>query len=391
MRRFTAIRHRVIVICLAFAAFANSGWVTAQQRQSLDIKSRAGDNGHPTLADLWDGRAEFVSDIQNTGLPMGESDTHVMQNGELWSYVHANSGSGVVDTCGAPATFPGCVVIYRSLDRGRSFQLYDKKCLIPCNRCPCVSEVDHSDQQQYPQVAFDNNGAYMVYEYRARTMMRRSKDGVTWSAPRILPGTGVRSQSHRPCLPAERVGPHPYARDNADCLLGGPPGLHVENGKVNVFVAMGQNPGHMACFSGFSAWYPERFKLCKANPLFNGAATYGDPAAAGAAANANFDFRTTSSAEIQKIGARYYMLYEGIRGPGPADVGDNQFGIGMARSSGTVIDGRWERYPNGPIVQNLPGNIGLGHTDLVVIDGQTFLYTSLEGYIRGRLVLQWKR
>jgi hypothetical protein len=391
MHSQSVIGRHAIVTCLAIAAFITSGLTTAQVRQSLDIKSQPGDNGHPTLADLWAGRAAFVRDVENTGLPMGESDTHVMQNGELWSYVHANSGSRVVDSCGAPATFPGCVVIYRSLDRGRSFQLYDKQCLIPCNRCPCTSEVDHSDQQQYPQVAFDSSGAYMVYEYRARTFMRRSKDGRVWSAPRVLPGTGARSQSHRPCVPAERVGPHPYARDNADCLLGGPPGLYVERGKINVFVAMGQNPGHMACFNGFSAWNTARFRLCRANPLFAGASSYGDPAATGPAADQHFDFRTTSSAEVQKIGNRYYMLYEGIRGPGPGDVGDNQFGVGMARSLGPVIDGRWERYANGPIIQSLPGNIGLGHTDLVVIDGQTFLYTSLEGYIRGRLVLQWRR
>jgi hypothetical protein len=384
-------RTWLLSLWLAILALANPGWTAANVQQTLEVTSRPGENGHPTLLDLWDGRATFVSDIINTGLPMGESDTHVMRNGELWSYVHANSGAGVVDTCNVPATFPGCVVIYRSLDRGRSFQLYEKRCLIPCNSCPCNSAVDHSDQQQYPQVAFDSNGATMVYEYRARTFMRRSKDGLIWSAPRILPGTGVRSQSHRPCLPAERVGKHPYATDSADCLLGGPPGLFVEDGKINVFVGMGQNPGHMACFSGFSAWNAERFKLCRANPLFSGAAEYGDAGASGAAANPNFDYRTVSSAEVQKVGARYYLLYDGVRGPGPGAVGDNQFGIGLARSTTGVIDGRWERFANSPVVQNLPGNIGLGHTDLVVIDGKTYLYTSLEGVIRGRLALEWKR
>ncbi|MFN3982134.1 MAG: hypothetical protein ACK4SA_17295, partial [Caldilinea sp.] len=40
---------------------------------------------HPTLADLWEGRAHFAVDVVETGLPMGESDTLVMSNGALWS------------------------------------------------------------------------------------------------------------------------------------------------------------------------------------------------------------------------------------------------------------------------------------------------------------------
>jgi hypothetical protein len=39
---------------------------------------------------------------------------------------------------------------------------------------------------------------------------------------------------------------------------------------------------------------------------------------------------------------------------------------------------------------DLPGNIGLGHADLVVLDGQTLLYTSLDGVTRSRLALVWK-
>ena len=35
-------------------------------------------------------------------------------------------------------------------------------------------------------------------------------------------------------------------------------------------------------------------------------------------------------------------------------------------------------------------NIGLGHADLVVLNGQTLLYTSLDGIKRSRLVLHWK-
>ena len=77
---------------------------------------------HPTLADFWDGRAEFVVDVADTGLPMGESDTVVMDDGRLWSYVHASAQSaGIVDQCGDPVPFPGCVVLLESTDQGRSF------------------------------------------------------------------------------------------------------------------------------------------------------------------------------------------------------------------------------------------------------------------------------
>jgi hypothetical protein len=37
----------------------------------------------------------------------------------------------------------------------------------------------------------------------------------------------------------------------------------------------------------------------------------------------------------------------------------------------------------------LPGNFGLGHADLVVVNGQTLLYTSLNGATRSRLALVW--
>mgnify|MGYP005851745249 CR=1 FL=1 len=69
----------------------------------------------PMLADLWDGRAHFAVEVEDTGLPMGESDTLVMSNGALWSYVHASDRSaGVHVLCGAPAHLPGCVVISKS-------------------------------------------------------------------------------------------------------------------------------------------------------------------------------------------------------------------------------------------------------------------------------------
>ncbi|MFX1412115.1 MAG: hypothetical protein ACFFA6_17365 [Promethearchaeota archaeon] len=43
-----------------------------------------------------------------------------------------------------------------------------------------------------------------------------------------------------------------------------------------------------------------------------------------------------------------------------------------------------------PFLIDLPGNIGLGHADLVVLDGQTLLFTSLDGVTRSRLALVWE-
>jgi beta-xylosidase len=80
-----------------------------------------------------------------------------------------------------------------------------------------------------------------------------------------------------------------------------------------------------------------------------------------------------------------------VRGPGAGDAGDTQFGLGLARSLTDQIDGAWEKYPGNPLLVDLPGNIGLGHADPVVLDGRTYLYTSLDGVRRSRLVLIWNR
>ncbi len=379
----------LVALIVMFAPLARTA-LAAPAANTVFSTDTPGRNNHPTLADFWNGNARFVQDIIDTGLPMGESDTVMLKNGELLSYLHANSGSGVTDSCNAPTSFPGCVVTYRSLDRGRSFQPETNRCLIPCRSCPCRSEVDHSDQQQYPRIGFDASSIYMAYEYRGHTYLRRSPDGRRWSEPQIVPLTGVRMHSHRPCTPLDRVGPHPFAKPGYECLLGGPPGLFVENGEITVFVAQGQNPAHMACLRGYGSWPVHKYTLCKANPLLKGAQSYGPLDATGRAANPYFDHRTISSAEVVKIGTQYYALYEGIRGPGPGDVGDNQFGIGLARTTASKLDGPWEKFPGSPIIQDLPGNIGLGHADLIVIDGQTFLYTSLNGWTRGRMALVWR-
>lgn len=350
---------------------------------------------YPTLVDFWAGRAHFAVDVDDTGLPMGESETVMLSNGELWSYVHASQRSaGVVDSCGAPVEFPGCVVIYRSVDGGRRFSLPDAPaCLIPCRQCPCQADIDHTVQQQYPRVYFDGGHLWMVYEYLGRVMLRASTDGRMWSAPEHVADTVIWHLWYRDCPAEERIGPHPFDPFNYECLRGGPPGVYVEEGTLYVFVAQGRNPGAMGCFKRAINRSDLPFVACEGNPLFVGAADYGPLDERGAAANPFFDFRTISSAELQAIGEgqerRYYMLYEGVRGPAEGDPGDTQFGLGLARSLTNRIDGPWEKYPDNPLLVDLPANIGLGHADLMVLEGRTYLYTSLDGITRSRLVLLW--
>jgi len=344
---------------------------------------------HPTLADLWEGRAYFVVDVPETGLPMGESDTILLRNGQQWSYVHASDRSAAVrDSCGDPVPFPGCVVLYESDDGGATFDLGEARCLTTCTQCPCPGD-NHIEQQQYPRVAFDGTLLHMVYEYRGMIMYRSSEDGLIWEAPTFVPGTGVWATDFQPCPLGGAINEHPYAPQFAECLVGGPPGIYLEGEELYLFVGMGQNPGAMGCLRGRIDEPIAALTHCAANPLFVGAETYG-PAAQDRSANEHFDFRTISSAEVEKVGERYYMLYEGVRGPGPGDPGDTQFGLGLARSRTEQIDGAWEIFAGNPILVDLPGNIGLGHADLLLLDGVTYLYTSLDGVTRSRLVLQWQ-
>lgn len=345
----------------------------------------------PTLADLWEGRANFVVDVEQSGLPMGESDTIVLRNGVQWSYVHASDRSAAVrDSCGDPVPFPGCAVIYQSTDGGEHFTLPEPVCVTTCSQCPCAASGDNQiDQQQYPRVAFDGQLLHMVYEYRGMVMHRVSADGRQWEAPSFVPLTGFWANDFQPCPVGGAVHEHPYAAAVAECLVGGPPGIFIEADQLYIFVGMGQNPGAMGCYKGAVDGPIDQLQACHANPLFVGAADYG-PDAIDASANGHFDFRTISSAEVQRIGGRYYMLYEGVRGPGPGDPGDTQFGLGLARSTTAEIDGPWEKYAANPLLVDLPANIGIGHADLVVREGVTYLYTSLDGATRSRLVLQWR-
>lgn len=348
-------------------------------------------NGHPTLADLWAGKARFVLEVADTGLPLGESDTLLMDNGELWSYLHASSQSaGAVDQCGAAVAFPGCTVIYRSSDRGRSFSPPEPLvCQFACRSCPCSDVVDHVGQQQYPRVAVADGIWHLVYEWRGNVMLRRSLDGLAWSAPEQVRHTGIWYLWYRGCPAEERIGRHPNVPYNYECLAGGPPGIWIEDGVVYIFFAQGQNPSSMGCAYGALGEPAGAFERCAANPLFTGAASYGPLRAVDATANRHFDFRTISSAEVLRVDGQLYMLYEGVRGPGPGAAGDTQFNLGLARTKAGRVDGPWETYPGNPLLVDLPGNVGLGHADLLVLDGKTLLFTSLDGVRRARLGLVW--
>jgi beta-xylosidase len=54
---------------------------------------------------------------------------------------------------------------------------------------------------------------------------------------------------------------------------------------------------------------------------------------------------------------------------------------------GPTIDGPWERYPGNPILMELPGNVGVGHADLVIVGNATYLYTATPAFTRGRYAL----
>ena len=366
---------------------------------------------NPTLEDLWNGSAEFLLEVSDTGLPMGESDTIELANGHLWSYVHASDRSaGVRDQCGQPAGFPGCVVIYRSYDGGQSFSLEQPVCQFSCNQCPCDLGTDHIGvnpqfsehpegyfaQQQYPRTAVhETTGTmYMVYETFGGTQMRLSLDGLAWSDPVKVGDTGHWRLSLRECPPYERIGTHPFVPPDFECLSGGPPGLFIEGDTIYVLVGAGQAPGHMECYKGTVGLNPERYTRCENNPLFTGAPEYGPLEVRGEAANPWWDFRTISSADVHAIGVgpnrRYYMVYEGLRGPGPGDPGDTQFGLGFARSLTSEFDGPWQTWSGNPLLVDSPANIGIGHADIIVLNGETILYTSLDGIVRSRLKLVWK-
>jgi len=337
-----------------------------------------------------------VLEIYDVGLPVGESDTVYRGGAEFWSYLHASfERGGVVDQCGDPAPFPGCVTLWKSHDGGISFSLESPRCLFPCSSCPCTGR-DHTGQQQYPRVFFDAGQVYIVYEWGAGSYMRTSADGVHWSAAAHVPGTGQWLHSQTPCAEFERVGANPHypaETEYGDCLVGAPPGLYVEGDLLYVFVGMGRNPGHMGCYVGSKQAGASGLRKCTANPLFTGGLEYGPPEALGAAANPYFDFRTISSADVVRVGDRYYMAYEGVRGNSRSDpdvLWDDQFGLGFARSLGPAIDGPWEKYPGNPVIMDVSYNWGIGHADIVIVGPATYLYTATSQITRGRYALVYR-
>ncbi len=225
-----------------------------------------------TLDDFWDGKAEWVLEVWDTGLPMGESDTVYRGGMEFWSYLHASFDSaGVRDRCGNPAPFPGCVTLWKSYDGGRHFVLEEPVCLFPCRTCPCDYWRDHVWQQQYPRVFFDRSRVYMVYETAGAVYLRTSPDGLHWTAAVGIPRTGWLPNCSRP---EERVGTHPYIANEAEygnCLAGAPPGIYVEGSRLYVFVGLGRSPGHMGCLVGDKFGGARRAPtLCLQPPLWCG-------------------------------------------------------------------------------------------------------------------------
>jgi hypothetical protein len=343
-----------------------------------------------TLEDFWNGNAEWVLEVPDTGLPGGESDTVFRGGNEFWSYLHAShTSAGVVDQCGDPVPFPGCTTLWKSTDGGRRFVLENPVCLFPCAACPCENSRDHIGQQQYPRVFFASDQAYLAYEFGAYVYLRTSTDGVYWSDSVHVPGTWVWWHKNAPCGGVEAIGEHPHIFSELEynCLVGGPPGIFVEGSLLYVFVGLGRAPGHMGCYVGNrygGAWWLSK---CVSNPLFGAELGYGPLEVTGPEANPFFEFRTISSADVVRVGDRYYMVYEGVRGPSNPTVPDDQFGLGLARSVGPAIDGPWEKNPSNPILMDLPGNIGVGHADLVIVGNATYLYTATPSFARGRYVL----
>jgi hypothetical protein len=363
--------------------------VTPSEPAPLDPVAPAG-REFATLADFWEGRAEWVLEHYDVGLPVGESDTVHRGGSEFWSYLHASGQSaGVVDSCGDPAPFPGCVTLWKSTDGGVSFALEDPVCLFRCAACPCDARRDHTNQQQYPRVFFDGAKGYMVYEWGAATLMRTSSDGLAWSTEARVPGTGAWHVAEGGCTEAESIGEHPniYSELEYDCLVGAPPGIYIEGDLLYVFVGLGRAPGHMGCYVGSKHAGTAGLRKCMANPLFGAEAGYGPVDVLEAAANPYFEFRTVSSADVVRVRDHYYMAYEGVRGPSDPTVVDDQFGLGFARSVGPAIDGPWEKYPGNPVIMDLANNWGIGHADLVIVGPATYLYTATSQATRGRYVL----
>lgn len=349
---------------------------------------------NPTLADFWTGDAVWVMEFEDVGLPVGESDTVDMGGGRLLSYLHASDQSaGIIDQCGMPVEFPGCLTLWESSDNGENFSLAAPVCLMACTSCPCDDARDHITAQQYPRVFFTEDEAYLTYEWHAQTILRRSDDGINWSEWSFLrTPAGTWPSSYADCSAIERIGPHPNIRGEIhDCLVGAPPGVYVEGDTLYIFVGAGSAPGNMRCYKGDRNGPLDALTQCTTDPLFSGAPEYGPlDVVAGDEIAPYFDFRYVSSADVLRVDDHYYMVYEGVRGPDQLERGmDTQFALGFARSVGPEIDGAWEKFAGNPVLMPISPNFGVGHADLIVMDGITYMYTATSMETRGRYRLVW--
>jgi hypothetical protein len=159
----------------------------------------------------------------------------------------------------------------------------------------------------------------------------------------------------------------------------------VDGDELYVFVGLGSCPANMGCLRGDRHEGASGLRACDTSPIIEGSRTYGY--GTGAEAAEFFDFRYLTSAEVVRDGDLYYMLYEGERGPTPPPGLHPQWGLGLAFSP--AIDAAWSKYPGNPILFDLPGNVGLGHADLIEIEGAWYLYTATSDTTRGRYRLVW--
>jgi len=229
---------------------------------------------------------------------------------------------------------------------------------------------------------------YMVFEHDAQAYLTMSYDGLDWTRPRVNPKSGLWRYSDGPCGPGMKIGPHPSIATEYNCMAGGPPGILISGNRLYEFVGLGQNPAHMGCFW---SWLSDVYTLfpCSANPLFTGAMEYGPLDARGPDAAPFFDFRYITSADMLVDENMYYMTFEGIRGPSSPNAGrDDQFALGFARSP--VVSGPWETYHGNPALQGVIDNWGIGHADLIQMNGITYMYTGVQWNTRGRYVLVYK-
>lgn len=159
---------------------------------------------------------------------------------------HANyEYANVINQCGMPAEFPGCLTLWESTDGGDSFDLQIPVCLMSCTGCPCDDQRDHITTQQYPRIAIAEDVIwYMAYEWHAQTMLRTSQDGWQWSDWEYLTNpAGTWHTNDFPCTDIERIGSHPNIRGEVhNCLVGAPPGIYVEEDMLYVFVSAGHHP-----------------------------------------------------------------------------------------------------------------------------------------------------